>query len=142
VARDSSEIRQKLEAKQGRRKNIREECGAPRRKYIAKRGIWGRIVQRKRGTNYVEGGKQQRRILGAECAQSKSNRSKERSKYNGCRQRKRGRQDLLCVWKMGPYGQKLLGKMEKGKDSRNATRVSKRQWRTVSSWLASVRGPP
>jgi len=27
--------------------------------------------------------------------------------------------------------------MEKGESSRNATRVSKRQWRTVSSWLAS-----
>ena len=44
---------------------------------------------------------------------------------------------MLYVWKVGPYGQKLLGEMEKGESSRNATRVSKRQWRTVSSWLAS-----
>ena len=44
---------------------------------------------------------------------------------------------MLCVWKVGPYGQKLLGKMEKGEGSRNAIRVGKRQWRTVSSWLAS-----
>ena len=44
---------------------------------------------------------------------------------------------MLCVWKVGPYGQKLLGEMEKGEDSRNAARVSKRQWRTVSSQLAS-----
>ena len=43
---------------------------------------------------------------------------------------------MLCVWKMGPYGQKLLGKTQ-GKSSRNAAGVSKRKWRTVSSWLAS-----
>jgi len=36
-----------------------------------------------------------------------------------------------------PYGQKLLGKMEKGKSSRNTIGVSKRQWRTVSSRLVS-----
>jgi len=40
------------------------------------------------------------------------------------------------MWKVGPYGQKLLGKAQ-GKSSRNATEVSKRKWRTVSSWLAS-----
>ena len=45
---------------------------------------------------------------------------------------------MLCVWKMEPYGQKLLVEEEKKrKSSRNATRVGKRQWRTVSSWLAS-----
>jgi len=44
---------------------------------------------------------------------------------------------LLCVRKVGPYGQKLLGEMEEGEGSRNAARVGKRQWRTVSSWLAS-----
>ena len=44
---------------------------------------------------------------------------------------------MLCVQKMGPYNQKLLGEIEKGESSRNAARVSKRQWRTVSSWLAS-----
>ena len=38
---------------------------------------------------------------------------------------------------MEPYGQKLLGKMEKGKSSRNTIGVSKRQWRTVSSRLVS-----
>ena len=45
---------------------------------------------------------------------------------------------MLCVWKVGPYGQKLLA--EEGKrreDSRNAAGVGKRQWRTVSSQLAS-----
>jgi len=40
------------------------------------------------------------------------------------------------MWKVGPYGQKLLGK-EQGKGSRNAAGVGKRKWRTVSSWLAS-----
>ena len=41
------------------------------------------------------------------------------------------------MWKMGPYGQKLLAEEEKRrKSSRNAVRVSKRQWRTVSSQLA------
>ena len=41
---------------------------------------------------------------------------------------------MLCIWKIGPYGQKLLTeKEEKRQDSRNAARVSKRQWRTVSS---------
>ena len=44
---------------------------------------------------------------------------------------------MLCVWKVGPYGQKLLGEMENGEGSRNTTRVGKRQWRTVSSQLAS-----
>ena len=34
---------------------------------------------------------------------------------------------MLCVWKVGSYGQKLLGKIEKEKGSRNATRVGKRQ---------------
>ena len=43
---------------------------------------------------------------------------------------------MLCVWKIGPYGQKLLGKTQ-GKSSRNAAGVGKRKWRTVSSWLAS-----
>ena len=43
---------------------------------------------------------------------------------------------MLCMWKVGPYGQKLLGKTQ-GKSSRNATGVGKRKWRTVSSWLAS-----
>ena len=45
---------------------------------------------------------------------------------------------MFCVWKMGPYGQKLLAEKRKGgQDSRNTARVGKRQWRTVSSWLAS-----
>jgi len=43
---------------------------------------------------------------------------------------------MLYMWKMGLYGQKLLGKTQ-GKGSRNATQVGKRKWRTVSSWLAS-----
>ena len=35
---------------------------------------------------------------------------------------------MLCMWKIGPYGQKLLAKEEKRrKSSRNATRVGKRQ---------------
>ena len=34
---------------------------------------------------------------------------------------------MLYVWKVGSYGQKLLGEIEKGKGSRNATRVGKRQ---------------
>jgi len=35
---------------------------------------------------------------------------------------------MLCIQKMGPYGQKLLGKIGgKGKGSRNATGVGKRQ---------------
>ena len=33
---------------------------------------------------------------------------------------------MLCVWKVGPYGQKLLGEIEEEEDSRNAIRVSKR----------------
>jgi len=40
------------------------------------------------------------------------------------------------MWKVGPYGQKLLGKAQ-GKSSRNAAGVGKRKWRTVSSRLAS-----
>ena len=44
---------------------------------------------------------------------------------------------MLCVQKVGLYGQKLLGEIEKGEGSRNAARVGKRQWRTVSSRLAS-----
>jgi len=44
---------------------------------------------------------------------------------------------LLCVQKVGLYGQKLLGEIEKGEGSRNAARVGKRQWSTVSSQLAS-----
>ena len=39
---------------------------------------------------------------------------------------------------MGPYSQKLLTKKGKREeDSRNATRVGKRKWRTVSSQLTS-----
>jgi len=34
---------------------------------------------------------------------------------------------LLCVQKVGPYGQKLLGEIEKGKGSRNTARVGKKQ---------------
>ena len=54
MARKSSEIRQKPKAKQGRGKNVGEECGMPRGKYTAKRRkiIWG-----KRGTNNVENGR-------------------------------------------------------------------------------------
>ena len=40
------------------------------------------------------------------------------------------------MWKVGPYGQKLLGKAQ-NEGSRNAARGSKRKWRTVSSRLAS-----
>ena len=41
---------------------------------------------------------------------------------------------MLYVWKMGLYGQKLLVEEEKRREgSRNAARVSKRQWRTMSS---------
>ena len=44
---------------------------------------------------------------------------------------------MLYVWEVGLYGQKLLAKEEKrGKNSRNTTRVGKRQWRTVSFQLA------
>ena len=43
---------------------------------------------------------------------------------------------MLRVWKVRPYGQKLLRKIQ-GKSSRNATGVGKRKWRTVSSRLAS-----
>ena len=46
---------------------------------------------------------------------------------------------MLCMWKVGLYSQKLLAKERKrGKSSRNTTRVGKRQWRTVSSWLVSL----
>ena len=45
---------------------------------------------------------------------------------------------MLCMWKVGLYSQKLLAKERKrGKSNRNTTRVGKRQWRTVSSWLVS-----
>ena len=40
------------------------------------------------------------------------------------------------MWEVGPYGQKLLGKTQR-EGSGNAAGVSKRKWRTVSSWLAS-----
>ena len=43
---------------------------------------------------------------------------------------------MLCMREVGPYGQKLLGKIQ-GKGSRNAAGVGKRKWRTVSSRLAS-----
>ena len=43
---------------------------------------------------------------------------------------------MLYMWKVGPYGQKLLGKAQ-GKGSRNTVGVGKRKWRTVSSQLAS-----
>ena len=43
---------------------------------------------------------------------------------------------MLCMWKVGPYGQKLLGKAQ-NEDSRNAARGGKKKWRTVSSRLAS-----
>jgi len=52
----------------------------------------------------MKGRKQQWRTLGAKCAQPKSNRSKKRPKRNGGGQRKGRRQDLLCVWKVGPHG--------------------------------------
>ena len=42
---------------------------------------------------------------------------------------------MLCIQKVELYSQKLLTKKEK--NSRNATRVSKRQWRIVSSQLTS-----
>ena len=45
---------------------------------------------------------------------------------------------MLCVWKIGPYGQELLGEMrEERTGSRDTAEVSKRQWRTVSSQLVS-----
>ena len=34
---------------------------------------------------------------------------------------------MLCVQKVGLYGQKLLGEIEKGEGSRNTARVGKRQ---------------
>ena len=43
---------------------------------------------------------------------------------------------MLHVWKVEPYGQKLLGKTQE-KSSRNTIGVGKRKWRTVSSRLAS-----
>ena len=39
---------------------------------------------------------------------------------------------MLRMWKVGLYGQKLLGKAQE-KGSRNAVGVGKRKWRTVSS---------
>ena len=42
---------------------------------------------------------------------------------------------MLCMWKVGPYGQKLLGKIQE-EGSRDTAGVGKRKWRTVSSWLA------
>jgi len=44
---------------------------------------------------------------------------------------------MLCIWEVEPYDQKLLEKIEEERGSRNATGVGKRQWRTVSSQLAS-----
>ena len=43
---------------------------------------------------------------------------------------------MLHMREVGPYGQKLLGKIQE-KGSRNTTGVGKREWRSVSSWLAS-----
>ena len=34
---------------------------------------------------------------------------------------------MICVWKVGPYSQKLLEEMEERKGNRNAVGVSKRQ---------------
>jgi len=39
------------------------------------------------------------------------NGSKKRPKCNGYRQRKRRGQNVLYVWEVGPYGQKLLEKV-------------------------------
>jgi len=45
---------------------------------------------------------------------------------------------MLYVQKIGLYGQKLLEEIEKERTSnRDAARVGKRQWRTVSSQLVS-----
>ena len=74
----------------------------------------------------MESWKQQWRIPGAEYVQPKSNGSKERPKCNRYGQRKGKRQNLLCVWEVGPYGQKLLGEIEEEEGSRNAARVGKR----------------
>ena len=41
---------------------------------------------------------------------------------------------MLRMWKVGLYGQKLLGKVQE-KGNRNAVGVSKIKWKTVSSWL-------
>jgi len=44
VARKSGQIRQESEAEQGGRKDVGEECGAPRGKCAAKRKFWRRVV--------------------------------------------------------------------------------------------------
>jgi len=44
VTRKGSKIRQKLETKQGKEKNIREEYSVFREKCTVKRKIWERII--------------------------------------------------------------------------------------------------
>ena len=43
-----------------------------------------------------------------------------------------GRQDMLCMWKVGPYDQKLLGETQR-EGNGDTIGVGKRKWRTVSS---------
>jgi len=52
VVRESSKVRQKLEAEQSRREDVGKECNAPRRKCTAK----GRVIWRKRRTGNIEVG--------------------------------------------------------------------------------------
>ena len=54
---------------------------------------------------------QRRRIKHAN-PRRRSNGSKERPKYNRCGQGKRRGQNMLCMWEVGPYGQKLLEKTQ------------------------------
>ena len=54
MVRKSSKVRQEPETEQGRGEDVEEERGVPRRKCIAKRRIWRRIVWRKRETNNLE----------------------------------------------------------------------------------------
>jgi len=58
VTRKGSKVRQKLETKQGKGKNIREEYSVFRGKCTVKRKIWERIIWRERRTDNMEVEKQ------------------------------------------------------------------------------------
>ena len=55
MTRKSGQIRQKPEAEQSRRKNIKKECSVPRGKCAAKGKFWRGVIQRKRGANNLAG---------------------------------------------------------------------------------------
>ena len=110
-------------------------------KYVAKRRIWRRIIQRKRRTDHIEDkGAELQRGISKQRELVQGNQSRTGTNSSIQRRKKRGISNLLQLQRVWAYGlglQEQKAGSQRRKENQTRGQVIKREWRSVNFWLPS-----